>query len=208
MPAAPSGGWDPGLYDGKHAFVWQYGASLVELLQPQPGERVLDLGCGTGHLTARIAAAGAAVVGIDSDPAMIDQARRGYPDLHFEQQDARSFSFAEPFDAVFSNAVLHWIREPEAVIACVRRALKPGGRFYLQDVVFDTPLDRLEEVAENWVRHIAANTGYTRADGAAHVREEHSTFRWAIERLLDEAGFRIVETSQDSVYATFLAERV
>jgi trans-aconitate methyltransferase len=122
-------GWDPGLYDGKHAFVWQYGASLVELLQPRPGERVLDLGCGTGHLTSQIAAAGATVVGIDSDAAMIEQARRAYPDVQFEPQDARSFRFAEPFDAVFSNAVLHWIKEPELVIASVRRALKDGGRF-------------------------------------------------------------------------------
>lgn len=129
MAAARPAGWDPTLYDEKHAFVWQYGASLVELLGPRPGERILDLGCGTGHLTAQIAAAGAAVVGVDSDPAMIEQARRGYPELQFEQQDARSFSFAEPFDAVFSNAVLHWIKEPEAVIGCVRRALKSGGRF-------------------------------------------------------------------------------
>src|SRR2546423_15463085 len=129
MAEPPPRGWDPGLYDGKHAFVWQYGASLVELLQPRPGERILDLGCGTGHLTAQLAAAGANVLGIDSDAAMIEQARKAYPALHFEQRDARDFHFDEPFDAVFSNAVLHWIKEPERVIVCLRRALKPGGRF-------------------------------------------------------------------------------
>jgi trans-aconitate 2-methyltransferase len=127
--AEPATGWDPGLYDGKHAFVWQYGASLLELLAPKPGERILDLGCGTGHLTAQIADRGADVLGIDSDEAMIEQARRGYPKIRFERQDARDFHFSEPFDAVFSNAVLHWIREPERAIACVRRALKAGGRF-------------------------------------------------------------------------------
>ncbi len=124
-----AGRWDAGLYDDKHSFVWEHGAALLDLLAVQPGERVLDLGCGTGHLTARIAAAGAEVVGIDSSAAMVEQARRSYPDLRFEVADARDFSFAEPFDAVFSNAVLHWITEPERVVACVRRALRPSGRF-------------------------------------------------------------------------------
>src|SRR5690242_15677096 len=117
--------WDAALYDDKHAFVWKQAASLLELLAPQPGERVLDLGCGTGQL----AAAGAEVVGLDHSPAMVEQARRLYPQLRFELGDARRFAFAKPFDAVFSNAALHWVREPEAAIACIRDALKPGGRF-------------------------------------------------------------------------------
>lgn len=121
--------WNAGLYDDRHAFVWRHGASLVEMLAPQRGERILDLGCGTGHLTAQIAAAGADVIGIDSSAAMIAAARSAYPTLRFEQVDAREFSFAEPLDAVFSNAVLHWIRPPEAVARCVARALRPGGRF-------------------------------------------------------------------------------
>ena len=115
--------WDADLYDGKHAFVWKYGASLVELLAPKPGERVLDLGCGTGHLTAQTAAAGAEVVGLDNAATMVEQARRAYPQLQFELADARDFAIAEPFDAVFSNAVLHWIKEPERVIACVNVTL-------------------------------------------------------------------------------------
>jgi trans-aconitate methyltransferase len=121
--------WDAQLYDDKHAFVWKHGAALLELLAPQSGERILDLGCGTGHLTAQIAGAGANVVGIDRAASMIEQARRAYPDLHFEVADGRAFAFPQPFDAVFSNAVLHWIKEPRAVIECVRQALKPGGRF-------------------------------------------------------------------------------
>jgi len=121
--------WNPALYDGKHSFVWKYGASLLELLAPQPGERILDLGCGTGHLTAQIAEAGAEVIGIDAAPAMIEEARRAYPSLRFEIMDARDFTFPEPFDAVFSNAVLHWVKQPAEVIDCLRRALKPGGRF-------------------------------------------------------------------------------
>jgi trans-aconitate 2-methyltransferase len=121
--------WDAGLYDEKHSFVWKYGAELIDLLAPQAGERILDLGCGTGHLTAQIAAAGAEVVGIDSSSEMVAEARHLYPHLRFEIADARDFRLPESFDAVFSNAVLHWVQEPERAIACIHRALRPGGRF-------------------------------------------------------------------------------
>ena len=120
--------WDAALYDGKHSFVWKYGADVVELLAPQPGERILDLGCGTGHLTAQIAASGADVMGMDKSTGMIEEARKGYPDLRFELGDAAGFVFDAPFDAIFSNAALHWMTEPERVVVCMARALKPGGR--------------------------------------------------------------------------------
>jgi trans-aconitate methyltransferase len=121
--------WNATLYEENHSFVWKEAASLVELLAPQRGEHILDLGCGTGQLTAQIAGQGASVVGIDLDRAMIDQARQNFPQLQFTVADARDFSFPSPFDAVFSNAVLHWIKEPDRVLACVHGALKPGGRF-------------------------------------------------------------------------------
>jgi trans-aconitate methyltransferase len=121
--------WDATLYDGKHGFVWQHGAALVELLTPRPGERILDLGCGTGHLTARIAEVGATVVGLDRSAEMLAQARAAYPRIEFVQGDAREFAFAKPFDAVFSNALLHWVRPPETVVRRVRDTLRPGGRF-------------------------------------------------------------------------------
>lgn len=121
--------WNPTLYDEKHAFVWKYGAALINLLSPKPGERILDLGCGTGHLTAKIASLRADVTGIDLDPGMISQARRNYPDLPFDVGDARHFHTDKPFDAVFSNAMLHWVTEPASAAACIGRALKPGGRF-------------------------------------------------------------------------------
>ena len=121
--------WDASLYDDKHSFVWRYGEAVVELLAPKAGERVLDVGCGTGHLTNKIAASGATVLGIDVSPEMIGRARVLYPDLRFEIADATSFHFDEPFDAVFSNAALHWIEEQDQVTDCVRRALKTGGRF-------------------------------------------------------------------------------
>nr|MBA2363973.1 class I SAM-dependent methyltransferase [Chloroflexia bacterium] len=120
--------WNTSLYDESHSFVWQRGEELVDLLSPQPDERVLDLGCGTGHLTARIAATGATVVGIDSDPGMIEAARRHYPHIAFEVADGTAFEVSRPYDAVFSNAALHWMRPPERVAECIHRALRPGGR--------------------------------------------------------------------------------
>src|SRR3954451_16246483 len=96
---------DAGFYDGKHPFVWQHGASLLELLAPCVGERILDLGCGTGHLTAKISEQGAEVVGIDRSTAMVEQAELLFPGLQFLVGDARDFVVSGPFDAVFSNAV-------------------------------------------------------------------------------------------------------
>jgi trans-aconitate methyltransferase len=174
--------WNAAEYDAKHAFVYEKAKGLVELLAPKAGERILDLGCGTGALTAEIAGRGAEVLGVDRSEEMIAQARKKFPALRFELMDARELRFktdaargdnvdedtaktekqiphpatipvvgagirddrlgrlpaqgkredsvAEAgFDAVFSNAVLHWIPEAEQVIAGVARALKPGGRF-------------------------------------------------------------------------------
>ena len=89
----------------------------------------IAVGCGTGQLTQEIAARGAIAIGIDKAPTMIEQARKNYPDLRFEVADAANFHLREPFDAVFSNATLHWIKEPERVIICIWQALKPSGRF-------------------------------------------------------------------------------
>lgn len=121
--------WDASAYDSKHSFVWKYGREVLELLSPREGERILDLGCGTGHLTSQIAAIGATVIGLDKSPAMIERARTLYPDLRFETADATSFRFDEPFDAVFSNAAIHWMKDQDGVAASIWRALKPGGRF-------------------------------------------------------------------------------
>lgn len=130
--AADSGegaGWDAGLYDRSFSFVAAFGSDMVDLLAPQAGERIVDLGCGTGTLTAAIAERGAEVIGIDGDAVMVERARALHPHLAFEHADGRDFAIQGAADAVFSNAALHWMKEPEPAIACVARALRPGGRF-------------------------------------------------------------------------------
>jgi len=143
--------WDSSLYDDRHSFVWRAGEDLVDLLYPEAGERILDLGCGTGHLTAKIAESGALVTGLDSSPSMIAQARQNFPSLKFVLADARDFRFEDPFNAVFSNAALHWIHEAEATIRCVAAALRPGGRYVLEMGVKGN-IERIRQAIENALR--------------------------------------------------------
>jgi len=121
--------WNSSLYQDKHNFVWKYGENLLEILNPQQNEIILDLGCGTGQLTAKIAESGAEVIGIDSAPEMIEKAQENYPQLKFKVADAKSFELSQPVDAVFSNAALHWISEADEVINSINKSLKTGGRF-------------------------------------------------------------------------------
>ena len=124
--------WNVPLYNEKHNFVYQYGKGVIEMLDPQPGERILDLGCGSGELTAEIAEVAGEVAGFDSSAAMIDTARSRFPHLDFEVKDATNFSYDRPFDAIFSNAVLHWVTDKEPAIQCMYKNLKKGGRIALE----------------------------------------------------------------------------
>ena len=121
--------WDAGQYDAKHSFVYEKAKGLVDLLAPKKGERILDLGCGTGALTSEIAGRGAEVLGVDRSEQMIAQARSKFPALRFEVVDATHLKFNGEFDAVFSNAVLHWIPQADKVASGIARVLKPRGRF-------------------------------------------------------------------------------
>ncbi|MBD2257093.1 methyltransferase domain-containing protein [Pseudanabaena sp. FACHB-2040] len=129
MENSPNQAWNTDLYQSSHSFVWQYGESLLDLLSPKSGERILDLGCGTGQLTNAIAKRGATTLGTDADADMIAQAQKNFPELQFEVADARYFVMPDAVDAVFSNAVLHWIQEQDWVAERIWQALKPGGRF-------------------------------------------------------------------------------
>ena len=175
--------WDTALYDGRHSFVWKYGEDVIELLAPVQGERILDLGCGTGHLTSLIAAAGADVVGVDKSPSMIESAKRSYPDLEFIESDATTLDFDSEFDAVFSNATIHWVKDQRALASAIRRALKPGGRF----VAEFGGKGNLSAVREA-LKRAMSNIGHQVTNGGLE-RYYPSIGEYAT--LLESAGFRV-----------------
>ena len=111
--------WNTNLYDQKHDFVSRYGEDVIKLLDPKSGEEILDVGCGTGDLAGIIGKTGANVTGIDSSEEMIIKAREKYPNIGFMIKSADNFSFDKKFDAVFSNATLHWVLEKEKAINCM-----------------------------------------------------------------------------------------
>jgi trans-aconitate methyltransferase len=119
--------WSAVDYAANARFVADLGAEVLELLAPKAGERILDLGCGDGALTVKLVAAGASVVGVDGSPDMVTAARALKLDARV--MDGQRLDFGPEFDAVFSNAALHWMANGAAVIVGVNRALKPGGRF-------------------------------------------------------------------------------
>jgi len=123
----PSQTWDAERYARNARFVAELGLPVVELLAPQAGERILDLGCGDGALTRELAARGAHVTGVDGSAEQVAAARAAGLDARV--LDGQALDFEAEFDAVFSNAALHWMPRADKVIAGVRRALKPGGRF-------------------------------------------------------------------------------
>jgi SAM-dependent methyltransferase len=124
---ASSQTWDPQTYALNARFVSDLAGPVLELLAPCAGERILDLGCGDGVLTAKLAAMGCRMAGVDGSAAQVGAARA--LGLDSQVMDGERLQFESEFDAVFSNAALHWMRRPDAVIEGVWRALKAGGRF-------------------------------------------------------------------------------
>jgi len=181
MADAGSDAWDPAAYDRDARFVSEYGVELLELLQPSPKERILDVGCGDGYLTARIAARGAKVVGIDSSPALAEAARRRGIDVRTERVE--ELSFGPSFDAVFSNAALHWVPSAGAALANIRRALKPGGRL----VVEQGGDENVNTIRKALIRELRDSQGIQ--TDLADIWYFPTAFDHA--RLLAECGFRL-----------------
>lgn len=174
--------WNADSYVRKHAFVFEYGTGLVELLAPQPGELVLDLGCGSGELTREIASRGATVVGLDASADMLAKARQQFPALDFRLGDATRFELPEHFDAIFSNATLHWVTDATAASRQMYRHLKPGGRLVAE-------LGGLGNVG----RIVGAVLGQLQARGYGLARAGWWYFPSVGEyaALLERAGFRV-----------------
>ena len=123
----PASRWVASDYATNAGFVPALGAPVLDLLAPRAGERILDLGCGDGVLTRRIAESGAEVVGVDTSESLLAAARAA--GLNARAMSGEALAFDAEYDAVFSNAALHWMLDGAAVAAGVFRALKPGGRF-------------------------------------------------------------------------------
>ena len=175
--------WDARLYGETARYVSDLGAPLVELLAPQPGERILDLGCGDGALTEKIVASGADVLGVDASEAMVREARaRG---LHAEVVGAYELAFESEFDAVFSNAAMHWMKRPDEVIRRVRRALRPGGRFVSEfggEGNVRTPCRALREaLTSRGIDYDALNPWYFPSDSEYRARLQAHGF--AVEHI-------------------------
>lgn len=119
--------WNTDLYDSKHNFVAEYGKGLLEFVPRNDNQNILDLGCGTGVLTAKLADLGEKVIGVDSSENMIRKAYRQYPDIEFKVCDALALPFSDEFDVVFSNAVFHWINDHNALLCNIHKVLKKNG---------------------------------------------------------------------------------
>ena len=170
--------WDPVGYDQNARFVSDLGEPVLQLLNPKSGETVLDLGCGDGELTLKLIDAGCHVIAVDSSPAMVESSlAKG---INARMMDGQHLEFEGVFDAVFSNAALHWMNQPREVIAGVRRALKPASRF----------------VAEmggqgNVVSVLAALTKARQHRGLAPVNPWYFPGVEEYRQLLEEAGFQV-----------------
>ena len=121
--------WAAGRYDAYMPFVSQGGMDMIGMLDVKPGAFIIDWGCGTGDLAARIAENGAEVLGIDFSREMIEEAARKYPNVRFEQADGQRYKSDRKADAVFSNAALHWMQDADGAAASIAASLRTGGRF-------------------------------------------------------------------------------
>lgn len=175
--------WNAGLYDQKHAFIYQYGKSVLDLLNPKVGETFLDIGCGTGYLTDQIRLRGAQVLGTDPSKQMIEKAIAMYPETTFRIVGAEDLDFDKRFDAVFSNATLHWIKDHPLILKNIFRSLKPGGRF-VAEMGGKGNIQQLQNI----LRKVLLKHGFTKQ---AETQVWYFPSLATYSTLLENAGFRV-----------------
>lgn len=183
----PEVNWNADLYSTKHNFVFKYGEDLIGWLQPKAGERILDVGCGTGELTNELSKSEATIVGMDASEQMINKAKQQFPQIQFFVKDATNFSFDELFDAALSNATLHWINDQLEALQCINKSLKKGGRF-----VFEMGGKHNIESIHNAVRNAMEE-----ADLKDKIPTVSNYFPSVAEQanLLERAGFTITDVA-------------
>jgi trans-aconitate methyltransferase len=179
-----SDSWNAKLYDHKHSFVSNYGNSLIELLAPKQGERILDLGCGTGDLANKLYENGVEIIGIDKSENMVEQAICKYPHIQFQVQDATKLPYDSDFDAVFSNATLHWVQPAIHALHGIYQSLKTGGRF----VAEFGGKGNVQTITDEIIHQI-------KEAGLDFQKEQYPWFYPSIGEyasLMEEVGFRVV----------------
>jgi 2-polyprenyl-3-methyl-5-hydroxy-6-metoxy-1,4-benzoquinol methylase len=181
----------------------------------QPGWRIADIGCGTGTLACEAAKMGATVDAVDIAPAMLAlaeiQARDSRVSLKTQSAGLLSFNFApDTFDLIVSEFTLHHLPDFWKAVALSRmfRALKPGGRLFLRDIVFVGVPDGAERDIGQWADFNIKNHDFPREDVVTHMRDEHSTFGWVIERMVTDVGFTLVSADYHApLHGTYLCRK-
>lgn len=175
--------WNTSLYNEKHSFVAKYGEDVLGWLTPQKDEHILDVGCGTGTLTSKIAESGAIVTGIDASPEMIAKAKQAYSNINFFVKDATDFSFDEKFDAAFSNATFHWIKNQQAVLQCIYNSLKQGGR-----LVYEMGAKHNVESIHNAVKKVLMEEGF---EQNTNIQVNYFSSAGEQATMLENVGFTV-----------------
>jgi len=176
--------WDAKLYNEKHSFVYHYGQSLIELLNPKPHQRILDLGCGAGQLTFQISQLAKEVVGVDKSSEMIADARSKFRNITFEIQDASNFEFKNKFDCIFSNATLHWVKNYRSAAHCMYNNLKPNGK-----IVVEFGGKGNVEIIVNQLRDSLLQRNYVEQ---ANVQPWYFPSIGEYASVLEEQGFKVI----------------
>lgn len=172
--------WNAVLYDNKHEFVSKYGKVLIDLVNTSKDQVILDLGCGTGKLSVELAKNGAKVIGIDMSKDMLEKAKLNYPTIEFNFADATELNYENYFDTVFSNAVLHWIKDHRKLLKSVYKALKTKGK-----LICEFGADRCAYHIQSAFKEVYENLGYTYISPFSYKNSEE------YRKLLVEIGFKV-----------------
>jgi ubiquinone/menaquinone biosynthesis C-methylase UbiE len=203
-------------YDARQKSTDAAAAELLRELSVQPGQVVADFGCGTGVLACQAALLGCQVHAIDISQAMLAAVQQratvlGAPAINVQRAGFLSFQLPErSVDLATTQYALHHLNDFWKLVALQRiwHALKPGGTLLLRDVVYSCHPSELQQTVDAWLKWMQEERGYSREENVTHVRDEHSTFAWVMEGLLERAGFRLASTKYArGVYATYIAQR-